>query len=387
MFTARPRIILLESVVEVGEWCLDHGRREGTASCGESAVACASGATGSAQRRIGSDDRQAERGNRAAQGVAGAGPSRGKTPGGALPQSRRTQARSEEARPKIGRGAWAARSPRSATAGDDRRGVRSAAAGLLPRIAGAGIWKKSEVVVQYQTEIPASADLPSSSTSIGVPAVVAAGRCRGDTPCRPRTAVGAAASQLGPEAHAAMAILNKELGLSHGKVSRCFEQLFGMHVAPGTSARSVLRTAKRCEPAYEAIRTTVRNSPWVVPDETGWRVGGRPAWLHSFVTESATCYEIAAGSRTRDRRRAVGPGLVGHDDSRRLGAVRLFRLRRSISSACGICGLVARKSFRPPWAARCDCRVRCWNWWTWRSRCVASTKRAAWTPTRWWTRD
>jgi hypothetical protein len=32
-------------------------------------------------------------------------------------------------------------------------------------------------------------------------------------------AVGAAASQLGPDAHAAMVILNKDLGLSHGKVA------------------------------------------------------------------------------------------------------------------------------------------------------------------------
>ena len=70
----------------------------------------------------------------------------------------------------------------------------------------------------------------------------------------------------------------------------------------------MLRTAKRCEPAYEAIRATVRNSPWVVPDETGWRVGGRPAWLHVFVTESVTCYEIAAG-----RGHEVAEGLLGKD--------------------------------------------------------------------------
>lgn len=46
-------------------------------------------------------------------------------------------------------------------------------------------------------------------------------------PLQTSDAVGAAASQLGPEAHAAIAVLNKDLGLSHGKVARCFEQLFG----------------------------------------------------------------------------------------------------------------------------------------------------------------
>ena len=31
---------------------------------------------------------------------------------------------------------------------------------------------------------------------------------------------------------------------------------------------------------------------WVVPDETGWRVGGHPAWLHTVVRPEATAYVI-----------------------------------------------------------------------------------------------
>jgi hypothetical protein len=30
----------------------------------------------------------------------------------------------------------------------------------------------------------------------------------------------------------------------------------------------------------------------VVPDETGWRVGGHPAWLHALVGPQATAYVI-----------------------------------------------------------------------------------------------
>ena len=167
--------------------------------------------------------------------------------------------------------------------------------------------EESEVVVQYQTEIPRRPMYRKFTIHRGT-CRHCGGSVQGRHPLQTSDAVGAAASQLGPEAHAVMAILNKELGLSHGKVSRCLEQLFGVHIARGTSARSVLRTAKRCEPAYEAIRATVRNSPWVVPDETGWRVGGRPAWLHVFVTESVTCYEIAAG-----RGHEVAEGLLGKD--------------------------------------------------------------------------
>jgi hypothetical protein len=39
---------------------------------------------------------------------------------------------------------------------------------------------------------------------------------------------------------------------------------------------------------YESIRQAVGQSDWGVPDETGWRVGGHPAWLHALVSPQAT---------------------------------------------------------------------------------------------------
>ncbi len=54
----------------------------------------------------------------------------------------------------------------------------------------------------------------------------------------------------------------------------------------------MLRAAARCEPVYETIRQSVAQAAWVVPDETGWRVGGHPAWLHTLVGPEATAYVI-----------------------------------------------------------------------------------------------
>ena len=101
--------------------------------------------------------------------------------------------------------------------------------------------------------------------------------------------------------------LNKGLGLSHGKCRRFFRDVFGVVIARATSVRSLLRTARRVEPAYEDLRLAVRRSPWVVPDETGWRVGGKSAWLHTFVTATATAYEI--GDRSGD----IAQRLLGRD--------------------------------------------------------------------------
>src|SRR5262249_297316 len=59
------------------------------------------------------------------------------------------------------------------------------------------------------------------------------------------------------EAKAAIVELNKQGGLSHGKVTRCLESLFGIRLSRGGSVHTVLRAATRCEPVYESIRQTV----------------------------------------------------------------------------------------------------------------------------------
>jgi hypothetical protein len=62
--------------------------------------------------------------------------------------------------------------------------------------------------------------------------------------------------------------------MSHGKVTRCLESLFGIRLSRGGSVHTVLRAAERCEPVYESIREPVRQSEWVAPDETGSLRGG-----------------------------------------------------------------------------------------------------------------
>jgi transposase len=121
-------------------------------------------------------------------------------------------------------------------------------------------------------------------------------------------ALGAAAAQLGPDAQAAIVELNKQGGLSHGKITRCLKSLFGIPLSRGGSVHTVLRAASRCEPVYEAIRQTVGQSDWVVPDETGWRVGGHPAWLHTLVVPEATAYVIDP-----TRGGAVAEAILGFD--------------------------------------------------------------------------
>jgi transposase len=108
-------------------------------------------------------------------------------------------------------------------------------------------------------------------------------------------AIGAAASQLGPDAQAALVHLNKHAGLSHGKIADFFWTLFGIRVTPSGVCQAMQRAGRRCEPIYRQILASVPQSPWIVPDETGWRIGGKMAWMHGFVTPWATVYHVAVG--------------------------------------------------------------------------------------------
>src|SRR5262245_61406933 len=149
---------------------------------------------------------------------------------------------------------------------------------------------ETHVAQQYQVEIPRKPIHRQVNIHVG--------RCRqcrrrvqGRHPLQPSDALGAAA-QRGPDAQAAVVELNKQGGLSHGKVTRCLESLFGIPLSRGGSVHTVLRAASRCAPVYESICQTVGQSDWVVPDETGWRVGGHLAWLHALVGPQATAYVI-----------------------------------------------------------------------------------------------
>lgn len=151
---------------------------------------------------------------------------------------------------------------------------------------------ETRVATQYQTEIPRTVIYRRFDVHIGV-CDDCGQAVEGRHPLQTSSARGAAVSQLGPNVHALLAILNKESGLSHGKNVRLLRTLFPeLSIARATSVRSIERTAKRCQGAYEQIRQDVRGASEVAPDETGWRVGGRSAWLHAFVSGRATYYAI-----------------------------------------------------------------------------------------------
>ena len=170
---------------------------------------------------------------------------------------------------------------------------------------GCGDVEHTHTAHQYQAEVPRRPVYRRFDVRVG--------RCRGcgrrvqgRHPLQTSDALGAAASQLGPDAQAAAAHLNKRAGLSHGKVAAFFRDLFGITVSRGGVCQAVLRAGRRCGGTYAAVLAHVRSSDRLTPDETGWRVGGAGAWLHAFAAPAAVAYHI-------DPRRGFGAaaGVLG----------------------------------------------------------------------------
>ena len=80
-------------------------------------------------------------------------------------------------------------------------------------------------------------------------------------------ATGAAAVQIGPRAIAFAAKLNKECGVSYGRIADILEKGFGLSANRSTLNRAVTRLAERLAPAYEEIAEQVRNSPMLSPED------------------------------------------------------------------------------------------------------------------------
>jgi len=117
-------------------------------------------------------------------------------------------------------------------------------------------------------------------------------RVQGRHPLQTSDALGAASVQVGPTALALAAHMNKELGVTYGKIRTFFRTAFSFTFARATPCRANMRLAEKARPTFHAMVLAVRHAMVVYADETGWRITGKRAWLWAFVTETITVYVI-----------------------------------------------------------------------------------------------
>jgi len=169
----------------------------------------------------------------------------------------------------------------------------------------------SATAPQYQSDIP-----PVRPHTVRFD--IELGKCRGcgravrgRHPRQNSEALGAAGAHIGPRAMALAVHLNKELGLSMGKVSALCETAFGLQLSRGAVAQVQARVGNKLRPSYAALVEAVGNASVVSPDETGWRVGGHRWWLWAFVSRLHTVYAIMDGRGFEQATRVLPSDYAG----------------------------------------------------------------------------
>lgn len=123
---------------------------------------------------------------------------------------------------------------------------------------------------------------------------------------------GATAHRVGPRVKALAHILHFAHGVPVRKESAILEELTGLRLTQGAITQDAMKQSAGAVGArYEELRELVREQAVMHTDDTGWRVGGRPAQLMAFVNESLSVYQIRKQHRNEEVRELVPADFAG----------------------------------------------------------------------------
>jgi transposase len=143
---------------------------------------------------------------------------------------------------------------------------------------------------------------------------------------------GATAHRVGPHVKALAHILHYVHGVPVRKTPAIIEDLTGLRLTQGAITQDAMKQSKDAVGAtYEALRATVQEQPVVHTDDTGWRVGGAPAFLMAFVSRSLSVYQVRPQHRNEEVRELIPVdfgGVMVCDRGRSYDAVELEEVAR-----------------------------------------------------------
>jgi transposase len=137
-------------------------------------------------------------------------------------------------------------------------------------------------------------------------------RVRGEHPDLAPDQYGATAHRVSQRVMAAAHTLHYQMGIPVRKVPAVLEPLIGLKLTQGAITQDALRRARgQVGAAYQQLRRSVRESPAVYTDDSGWRVGGENAHLMAFDTDQATVYQVRPRHRHQEVQEVVPANYWG----------------------------------------------------------------------------
>ena len=124
-------------------------------------------------------------------------------------------------------------------------------------------------------------------------------RFRGQHPEVAPDQYGATAHRVGPRLKAMAHALHYGHGVPVRKVPEIVREWTGMGLTQGALTQDALKRARTgaVGARYRQLRGQVRQAPVTYTDDTGWRVGGQPAYLMGFDTDTETVYQVRSQAR------------------------------------------------------------------------------------------
>ena len=112
---------------------------------------------------------------------------------------------------------------------------------------------------------------------------------------------GATAHRVGPRVKALAHILHYVHGVPVRKTSEIVEQLTGVRLTQSAISQDAARqTEGPVGERYGELREAVKEQAVIHTDDTGWRVGGSPAYLMAFVNPVLSVYQVRPQHRNEE---------------------------------------------------------------------------------------
>src|SRR3954465_7524489 len=196
-----------------------------------------------------------------------------------------------------------------------------------------------EPLLEHRVELAAITDIPPQPKPVVQPYRVWVYRCpgcqttvRASHPDLAPGQFGATAHRIGPRVMAAAHATHYGLGVPVRKVPAVLQLYTGVRLTQSALTQDALRRVSGPIGArYQALRDGVPKAEVVYTDDTGWRVGGDPAHLMIFVTDTATVFQIRDHHRNEEVREVIGehyPGVLVTDRGKSYDAQELEEVRQ-----------------------------------------------------------
>jgi transposase len=191
-----------------------------------------------------------------------------------------------------------------------------------------------ESLQEHRVDLAAITDLPPRPKPVVQPYRVWVYRCptcdttvRAPHPDLAPDQFGATAHRMGRRVMAAAHATHYGLGVPVRKVPAVLQLYTGVRVTQSALTQDALRRASGpIGRWYQALRDGVPKADVVYTDDTGWRVGGDPAHLMIFVTDTATVFQVRDHHRNEEVREVIGedyPGVLVTDRGKSYDAKEL----------------------------------------------------------------